>query len=131
MSAVESRHAAEWVERLKSDGVAMPEYKPDWRTRTLAWAAKRFGVAAVLPTLMGNEQKIPAICPAARQRRDGGHEDHPQPATGPGDDTMREYGGWCFGSAEGSIAPVNLRAAVLGANDGLVSTGLRVCRGLR
>jgi hypothetical protein len=26
MSAVESRHAAEWVERLKSDGVTTPAY---------------------------------------------------------------------------------------------------------
>jgi hypothetical protein len=30
---------------------------PNWRSRTLAWAAKRMGVAAVLPSVIGNEWK--------------------------------------------------------------------------
>jgi len=57
MAAVERKHADEWVERLKADGVAMPVFVPNWRSRTLAWAAKCLGVAAVLSTIMGNEQK--------------------------------------------------------------------------
>ncbi|HSB66495.1 MAG TPA: hypothetical protein VLD65_07945, partial [Anaerolineales bacterium] len=57
MAAVESRHADEWVERLKSGGVAIPEFSPNWRSRTLAWVAHRMGVSAVLPTVIGNERK--------------------------------------------------------------------------
>ena len=57
MAAVERKHADEWVERLKSGGVAIPSFAPNWRSHTLAWAAKHLGVAAVLPTVIGNERK--------------------------------------------------------------------------
>jgi VIT1/CCC1 family predicted Fe2+/Mn2+ transporter len=126
MSAVESRHAAEWVERLKSDGVAMPEFKPNWRSRTLAWAAKRLGVGAVLPTIMGNEQKdsrkyaqMPGSAGMAAD--ESSHNRLLNQVTS----TMQG------GMAGGALAQLEgrhrtgggnaLRAAVLGANDGLVS----------
>src|SRR5512136_3077034 len=57
MAAVERKHAAVWVERLKAAKVEPPAFTPNWRTRTLAWTAKRLGVAAVLPTITGLEQK--------------------------------------------------------------------------
>ncbi|NJD59598.1 MAG: rubrerythrin family protein [Anaerolineales bacterium] len=126
MADVERRHATEWVERLKADGVSIPEFKPSWRSRTLAWAARRFGVAAVLPTIMGNEQK------------DSRKYAHTANSAGMAADeashnrllnhVARSMKG---GMEGGSLAQLEgrhragggnaLRAAVLGANDGLVS----------
>src|SRR5512143_2432790 len=57
MAAVERKHAAVWEARLKAEGVTLPPFVPGWRTRTLSWVARRFGVGAVLPTLAGQEQK--------------------------------------------------------------------------
>ena len=126
MAAVERKHAAEWVERLKAGGVAMPPFVPNWRSRTLAWAAKRLGVAAVLPTVIGNERK-----------------DSLKYATIPGGAGMsadesshnrllnRVVATMQGGMEGGALAKLEgrhragggnaLRAAVLGANDGLVS----------
>jgi VIT1/CCC1 family predicted Fe2+/Mn2+ transporter len=126
MAAVERKHAATWTERLKEAGVAIPEFKPGWRSKTLAWAARRLGVAAVLPTVIGNE------------RKDSLKYAHTPGGTEMGADeashnrllshvTKNIKGGMAGGAlaqlegrhrAGGGNA---LRAAVLGANDGLVS----------
>jgi VIT1/CCC1 family predicted Fe2+/Mn2+ transporter len=126
MSAVESRHATEWVERLKSDGVAMPEFKPDWRSRTLAWAAKRLGVAAVLPTIMGNEQKDTRKY--AQLPGSGGmaadEASHNRMLSQVASTMQGGMGGSALAQLEGRHRAGGgnaLRAAVLGANDGLVS----------
>ena len=125
MSAVESRHATEWVERLKSAGVAIPTFTPNWRSRTLAWAAKHLGVAAVLPTIMGNEQKDTrkyALLPgSAGMAADESSHNRllSQVATMQGG-----MGGGALAQLEGRHRAGGgnaLRAAVLGANDGLVS----------
>jgi VIT1/CCC1 family predicted Fe2+/Mn2+ transporter len=39
MAAVERKHAAVWVEQLTAEGIVLPTFSPDWRTRTLDWAA--------------------------------------------------------------------------------------------
>jgi VIT1/CCC1 family predicted Fe2+/Mn2+ transporter len=126
MAAVESRHADEWVERLKSSGVALPEFSPDWRSRTLAWAARRLGVAAVLPTVIGNERKdtrkyasLPGSAGMAADESSHNRLLNRVVATMKG------------GMEGGALAQLEgrhragggnaLRAAVLGANDGLVS----------
>src|SRR5512143_275405 len=57
MADAERRHAAAWSGRLKKEGIEPPAFKPGWRTQVLAWSAKRFGVAAVVPTITGLEQK--------------------------------------------------------------------------
>jgi VIT1/CCC1 family predicted Fe2+/Mn2+ transporter len=126
MSAAESRHANDWVERLKSAGVAMPEFTPNWRSRTLAWAAKRLGVAAVLPTIMGNEQKdtrkyahLPGSAGMAAD------ESSHNRLLSQVESTMRGgLEGGALAQLEGRHRASGgnaLRAAVLGANDGLVS----------
>jgi len=126
MAAVEQRHADEWVERLKSGGVAIPKFSPNWRSRTLAWAARRLGVAAVLPTVIGNERKdtrkYASMSGSAGMAADESSHNRllSHIAT-----TMRG------GMEGGALAQLEgrhragggnaLRAAVLGANDGLVS----------
>lgn len=126
MAAVERKHADEWVERLKAGGVAIPPFIPNWRSRTLAWAAKHLGVTAVLPTVIGNERK-----------------DSRKYAAMPGGSGMaadesshnrllsRVAATMKGGMEGGALAQLEgrhragggnaLRAAVLGANDGLVS----------
>jgi VIT1/CCC1 family predicted Fe2+/Mn2+ transporter len=126
MAAVERRHADEWVERLKAAGVAVPTFLPNWRSRTLAWVAKRLGVAAVLPTVIGNERKdtrkysqIPGSAGMAADESSHNRLLSRVAATMKG------------GMEGGALAQLEgrhragggnaLRAAVLGANDGLVS----------
>ena len=126
MAAVERRHADEWVERLKDTGLAISEFSPNWRSRTLAWAARRLGVAAVLPTVIGNERKdtnkyahLPGSAGMAAD--ESSHNRLLSRVVA----TMRG------GMEGGALAQLEgrhragggnaLRAAVLGANDGLVS----------
>jgi vacuolar iron transporter family protein len=126
MAAVERRHAGVWEERLKAGGAAPLAFKPGWRTRTLAWTAKRLGVAAVLPTISGLEQK---------DTRKYAHT--PDSAGMAADEASHNrllgevVGSMKGGMAGGALAQLEgrhrasggnaLRAAVLGANDGLVS----------
>jgi VIT1/CCC1 family predicted Fe2+/Mn2+ transporter len=126
MAAVERRHADEWIERLKSAGVAIPSFSPDWRSRTLAWAARRLGVASVLPTVIGNErkdtQKYASMAGSAGMAADESSHDR----------MLSRIAASMKGGMEGvALAQLEgrhrsgggnaLRAAVLGANDGLVS----------
>lgn len=125
MAAVERRHAAVWTERLKAEGIRPPDFSPSWRSRTLAWAAKRMGVAAVLPTITGLEQKDSrkyAHVPGASEMA-ADEASHNR--------LLREAGRMQGGIEGGAVMQLEgrhkatggnaLRAAVLGANDGLVS----------
>ena len=126
MAAVERRHADEWVERLKAEGVDAPDFTPNWRSRTLAWAARRLGVAAVLPTVIGNERKdsrkyasIPGSAGMAADESSHNRLLSTVAATMKGG-----MQGGALAQLEGrhrSGGGNALRAAVLGANDGLVS----------
>lgn len=57
LSETEQHHAAVWAERLRSLGQVAPSYQPGWRIRMLVWLAKRFGVSAVLPVISTMENK--------------------------------------------------------------------------
>ncbi len=127
LAETERGHAAVWEARLREAGAAVPPRRPSVRARTLIWLARRFGPGFVLPTLVEAEA------------RDAGGYDHQPEAAGtslPGDErshgrvlrAIRDAGGGMEGSAlarlEGRHRAVGgnaLRAAVLGANDGLVS----------
>ena len=126
MAAVERKHAAIWVERLEAAGVPIPSFSPNWRSRTLAWASRRLGVGAVLPTVIGNERKDSrkyALTPggAGMAADESSHNRLLSRVVG----TMKG------GMEGGALAQLEgrhragggnaLRAAVLGANDGLVS----------
>lgn len=126
MAAVESKHAATWVKRLEAAGVHAPRFRPSWRTRTLAWAARRLGVAAVLPTIASLERKDSskyANLPGSSAM--GADEASHNRLLSHVAKTMKG------GMEGGALAQLEgrhrtgggnaLRAAVLGANDGLVS----------
>jgi vacuolar iron transporter family protein len=126
LAATEEAHAATWAEKLKAANVAVPPLKLGWRTRTLIWAAHRFGPSAVLPSMTamekrGDQSYLKQGAPAgmAQQERSHGlllntisqttHGGMEGPALAKLEGRHRSAGGNA------------LRAAVLGANDGLVS----------
>jgi len=126
MADVERKHAAEWVERLKASGVPMREFRPSWRSRTLAWVARHMGVATVLPTIMGDErkdtQKYAHLPGSAGMAAD--ESSHNRLLS----QVVRTMKGGMEGGALAQLEGRHrtgggnaLRAAVLGANDGLVS----------
>lgn len=126
MAEAERKHAASWTARLKEAGVAIPAQKIGWRTAVLAWCARRFGPAAVLPTITGLEQKdtrkydgTPGAAEMAADERSHAR-------------LLQQTAGGMKGGMQGvALAQLEgrhragggnaLRAGVLGANDGLVS----------
>lgn len=126
LAAVEERHALVWEEKLKTAGVAVPAFRsPSLRTRTLVWLARRFGVGSVLPAVMAVEQ-------AGGQNYRGGDEarmaadelSHARLISHISQSGSGGLEGATLARMEGrhrSAGGNALRAAVLGANDGLVS----------
>ncbi len=126
MADVERKHAAEWTERLKADEVAPPAFKPNWRIRMLAWAAGRFGVAAILPTVMGFEQKDTRKYAhmAGSSGMAADESSHNRVLSQVVRSTRGGMEGGTLAQLEGRHKAGGgnaLRAAVLGSNDGLVS----------
>jgi VIT1/CCC1 family predicted Fe2+/Mn2+ transporter/rubrerythrin len=127
LAAAEARHAQVWRDKLAAAGVAVAPWKPDLRTRMLGALARRFGPAFVLPTVAAAEY-------ADRDKYAGQHDAQAISAEERGHAAVvqtlsREAGGATITGADiGRAEPWhrgasgnNLRAAVLGANDGLVS----------
>lgn len=125
LSTVEKKHADRWRKRLEDAGVTVRPFTPSWRTRTLGWIARRFGTSVVLPSVQSLEQAGTdkyATQPDARDFH-GDERSHSRVIQ-----LMSDVGGGVAGNdlarlegrhrAGGGNA---LRAAVLGANDGLVS----------
>ena len=125
LAATERRHADHWTDKLRAAGTAVPPFRPSWRTRVLVWSTRRFGAAAVLSVIANQEQadaRRYAGVPDRAPGMDGDERGHAR--------ALRAIAG--PGGAEGpflarlegrhrSTAGNALRAAVLGANDGLVS----------
>lgn len=129
MAGMEQKHAEFWAGKLESAGMRVSR-TPSLRARTMVWLARKFGVGFVLPTLTSTEQ-------AASHTYDGQPE-----ASGTGivseeqsharvlqamSQATRSTGveGGMVARLEGrhrSVGGNAMRAAVLGANDGLVST---------
>jgi VIT1/CCC1 family predicted Fe2+/Mn2+ transporter/rubrerythrin len=125
LAETEERHAKLWAGQLEArQATAVPD-RPTWQARSLIWLARRLGPQWVLPAI-------------AQQERDGRrmYDDQPEAAGTalPGDErsharVLRELEtaglpGDALARLEGrhrSVGGNALRAAVLGANDGLVS----------
>ncbi len=149
LAASEEKHAATWDKKLTELNVSLPPRKPTWRAATMIWLAKRFGPQFVLPTIASNEK-------ADSQAYDGQMDTDAQAFSQEEKSHARlismasQSSG---GLSGGSVAQLEgrhragggnaLRAAVLGANDGLLSvlsltmgvagatnsnTGVLICR---
>jgi VIT1/CCC1 family predicted Fe2+/Mn2+ transporter len=126
LAATEESHAGVWREKLRSAGDARPDPGPSVRVRVLSWLARRFGAGAVLPGIVGAESgdghayagQADAV-DLARDERSHARVLRHLVGTGrgglAGEELARIEGRH---RAAGGNA---LRAAVLGANDGLVS----------
>jgi VIT1/CCC1 family predicted Fe2+/Mn2+ transporter len=125
----EEDHAGFWEGKLKQAGAAIPPRRPTFRARTLAFLARKFGPGFVVPTLAAREQidrngydKQPD---AREARLSNAEHSHARLLSAIADRHGGGVEGGVLARLEGrhrSIGGNALRAAVLGANDGLVST---------
>ncbi len=127
MAATEQGHAAFWEGKLHEAGAVAPRYVPTWRTRILGWLAERFGPAFVLPTIAGLESKIGSQYgdqPEPEVAEMAAHERSHARVFSHLARTSRGLEGTAVARFEGRHRASGgnaLRAAVLGANDGLLS----------
>jgi len=127
LATTEDSHASHWEQLLQQAGTPVPARRPGWRVRLLALLARRFGSALILPVAIGRE--------AADST---GYDQQPESGDGSMSAQERLHGrllraiagrgdgveGAVVARYEGRHRAVGgnaLRAAVLGANDGLVS----------
>jgi VIT1/CCC1 family predicted Fe2+/Mn2+ transporter len=130
LADVEERHAAVWEAQLRAAGVDVPPRRPSFRARTLLALARRFGARFLLPTMAAMEQANRHVYdrqPDATSKMRGQERSHARllrlirgPA-GVAGSTVARVEGRHRGLGSGSGGGNALRAAVLGANDGLVS----------
>ena len=128
LAAMEEGHIAFWEERLRGVGAKVPPRRASWRSRVLAAIARRLGPDLVLATIAAKEavdQNGYMNQPETAGTRMPAHERwhakvlNQLVATQP-----RGLQGSFLGRLEGrhrSVGGNALRAAVLGANDGLCS----------
>lgn len=71
LAAVEDRHAERWEQLFREGGRRLPAYSTALRTRALAWLARRFGTAMILPMMLAEEgREVQAYLGLARQSTD-------------------------------------------------------------
>jgi vacuolar iron transporter family protein len=128
LAAVEEAHAEFWRKRLDGLGATTAGRRPGWRTRALAWAARRFGPATVLPLINALERadfaKYDAEPEAAAAGLPADERSHARVIEAMARPRQGGLPGSALAQLEGrhrSAGGNALRAAVLGANDGLVS----------
>ncbi len=127
LAASEEKHAAGWEKKLVKLNAPVPPRKTTWRAAAMIWLARRFGPQFVLPTITNNEKADSRAydgqpdAEASQFSRD--EKSHArllsmasQSSSGLSGGTVAQLEG--RHKASGGNA---LRAAVLGANDGLVS----------
>lgn len=128
LADIEQRHSDLWKGYLTGAGETLPAYTPNWRIRALVWIAKHLGTGAVLSTVSSMENKavhdydtqpeaVSAGLPAD-ERSHGRLLSYLQSSTRGG------IAGPLLAQFEGrhrSAGGNELRAAVLGASDGLTS----------
>jgi vacuolar iron transporter family protein len=126
MEKVELKHAQTWVEKIKESGEEVPVFTPTWRTNILTWIARRFGPDFVLQSLQSIEQSgTSAYSQQIDSKKMAADERSHAMLLNQLVRTVRGgMEGGTLAQFEGrhrSTGGNALRAAVLGANDGLVS----------
>ncbi|PKU25891.1 VIT1/CCC1 transporter family protein [Telmatospirillum siberiense] len=130
LAAIEDAHVAFWQAKLAKAGLPVSIPKPSPRTRLLTWLARRMGVSFVLPTVNALEQAdigsydnqpeaVAGRLPAAERSHARIVQAIAQQSSG-----SAGLSGSALANLEGRHRAMGgnaLRAAVLGANDGLVS----------
>src|SRR6058998_380427 len=128
LAAMEEGHIAFWEERLRKAGAPVPPRRPSWRSRVLAGIARRLGPDLVLATIAAKEEidqnsyvKQPETATTRMSAQERWHARVLKQLVAT---QRRGLEGSFLGRLEGrhrSVGGNALRAAVLGANDGLCS----------
>ncbi|MDL5363228.1 VIT1/CCC1 transporter family protein [Halalkalicoccus sp. NIPERK01] len=128
LAATEREHADFWVEKLREAGTDMSTPRPSWRARVLAWLARRFGPDVVAPTMRAGEAAGGAGYATQPEVEGTGmvadERSHDRLLAAIAEAPGRGAEGNVLARLEGRHRASSgnaLRAAVLGANDGLVS----------
>lgn len=129
LAASEDRHLALWRSKLEEAGERVPDYRPSLRVRMLGFIARRFGAALVAPVVaqmeagaMGMYDDQPEAIAEHLPADERSHARVFREISRTGRD--RRSGPVDIARIEGRHRGATgnaLRAAVLGANDGLVS----------
>lgn len=110
LADAEGRHARFWEGRLRAAAHAVPPFKPSLRTAVSIRLARHLGVGFVVPSLVVTEMKD----------RDAYADQDDAQAAGLAHDENAHASALRGGAVHHSLSN-RLRAAVLGANDGLAS----------
>ena len=127
LAAMEDKHAGFWEKRLTQSGVVVGPRKLSTRARILIWLARRFGPEAIVATVASDEQAGRTgydSQPETQGTRMRSQERMHARILGSLARSGRGASGAELGKLEGrhrTIGGNALRAAVLGANDGLSS----------
>ena len=128
LASVEEAHAEYWRKQLRAAGSTPPNLKPDFKSRALRFLARRFGPSFVLPTVStlehldsGQYDKQPEAVAGGLPPMERSHARIIEALAGSNPQALT---GGALARLEGRHRGMGgnaLRAAVLGANDGLVS----------
>ncbi|NTW44592.1 MAG: rubrerythrin family protein [Anaerolineaceae bacterium] len=126
IAATEIKHANVWETKLIEANQPVPDFKPSWQTKILIWLSKRFGPAMILSNIHAMEQAGSAGYQAVPGMGDmkAAEDSHAFLVTQITSSVRGGIEGGVLAQLEGrhrSAGGNALRAAVLGANDGLVS----------
>jgi len=102
LAAAADRQAAEWAAKLAAAGVAVPDWRPALRARLVAWLLRHVSPLTLRPLLAALKVRGLSVY-----------------SPGHGDDVERPHRALAGGN--------DLRAAVFGVNDGLVSNLSLIC----
>ncbi len=128
LAAMEEAHIAFWEKRLRDAGISVPPRRPSWRSLVLGAIARRLGPDLVLATIAAKEeadQNVYVRQPETASTRMSAQERwHAKVLKQLVASQPRGVQGSFLARLEGrhrSVGGNALRAAVLGANDGLCS----------
>lgn len=128
LAETEERHAALWEEKLRAVDARVPGREPELRTRLLAWLARRMGPSVITQVMASTEMSGRTMYddqPEAEGTSLAADErSHAIMLDALRSETSKGVKGSVLARLEGRHKAVGgnaLRAAVLGANDGLVS----------
>jgi VIT1/CCC1 family predicted Fe2+/Mn2+ transporter len=128
LAGIEQRHSDLWKGYLTGAGETLPTYTPSWRIRGLVWIARRLGTGAVLSTVSSMENKAihdyDTQPEAVDARLPADERSHARLFSYLQSSSRGGIAGPLLAQFEGrhrSAGGNELRAAVLGASDGLTS----------
>jgi VIT1/CCC1 family predicted Fe2+/Mn2+ transporter len=128
LSETEAAHAKFWEDKIRAAGGTVPPRMVSWRTRVLSVLARRFGPGFVLPTVAGLEQMDshsydaqPEAADTKMPAQERSHRRLLETITGSSSAGIEGAALARFEGRHRSLGGNALRAAVLGADDGLLS----------